>query len=271
MSYFGDIAKAVSTISTGMKITFAHFKNVGKNKGTFTTQYPKETLTAPAFSRQQLHNNIDDCIGCKKCAMACPVDCIDIVTVKAGADELSDCSDGTKRRLHLTVYDIDMAKCMFCGLCTYPCPTHCLTINDDHNFIKFERSELKYKFSAYSPEDVVRIEKEAAEREVIAKAEKAAKAKAKAEAAAKKKAAEVAKAKAEAEKVETAPEPEKTEPKAKTEPVAKTQVEQVVEVKKEEVKLPVAEAKENEAKAEEIKPTEDASKEANSDNETKES
>ncbi len=252
MSYFGNISKAFSSISTGMKITFKHFKNVGKNKGTFTTQYPREKLDTPDFSRQQLHNNIDDCIGCKKCAMACPVDCIDIETIKAGADELSDCSDGTKRRLHLTVYDIDMAKCMFCGLCTYPCPTHCLTINDDHNFIKFERSELKYKFSAYSEEDVERLQKEAAIREAEAKAAKAAKAKAKAEAAAKKKAAEVAKAKAEA-----TPEPAKAEP--------------VAEVKKEEVKQPVAEAKEPEGKAEEVKPSEEPSKEESSDNETKES
>lgn len=194
MSYFGNISKAFSTISIGMKITFSHFKNVGKNKGTFTTQYPKEKIDTPDFSRQQLHNNIDDCIGCKKCALACPVDCIDIVTVKAGPDELSDCSDGSKRRLHLTTYNIDMAKCMFCALCTYPCPTHCLTINDDYNFIKFERSELKFKFSAYSEKDVERIVREAEEREIMAKAEKEAKAKAKAEALAKKKVAEEAKA-----------------------------------------------------------------------------
>lgn len=266
MSYFGNISKAFSTISTGMKITFSHFKNVGKDKGTFTTQYPKETLETPAFSRQQLHNNIDDCIGCKKCAMACPVDCIDIETVKAAPNELSDCSDGTKRRLHLTTYDIDMAKCMFCGLCTYPCPTHCLTINDDHNFIKFERSELKYQFSAYSPEEVEKLKEEAAVREAEAKAAKAAKAKAKKEAAAKKKAAEEAKAKAEAEKAaqsEGTSETAKTEEKAVQEGAKPV----VAEAKEPETKAkPVAEVK-----AEETKPSEDASKEEKPDNETKES
>jgi ferredoxin len=42
----------------------------------------------------------------------CPIDCIVVETVK----------DPAAGRL-LTRMDIDMAKCMYCGLCSEPCPT----------------------------------------------------------------------------------------------------------------------------------------------------
>ncbi|MCC7429632.1 4Fe-4S dicluster domain-containing protein [bacterium] len=214
MSYFGNISKAFSTIATGMKITFRHFKNARKPDGIFTTQYPHKAVPLPKFSRQQLHNRIEDCIGCMKCANACPVSCIYIETVKAPAGTLSDTSNGQKRRLYLTRYDIDMAKCMFCALCTYPCPTECITINSDFNFIKFERKDLLYKFSDYSPEQVEQIKQEAKLREQQEAAEKIAKAKAAAEA--KLKAETEAKAKAEVPQVEAKTEEVKAEQKPET-------------------------------------------------------
>jgi len=37
--------------------------------------------------RGQLHNRIEDCIGCTNCARECPVECITIETERAGKDE----------------------------------------------------------------------------------------------------------------------------------------------------------------------------------------
>jgi formate hydrogenlyase subunit 6/NADH:ubiquinone oxidoreductase subunit I len=84
-AYMRNIYKAVYTVMIGMRITFKQMfqPNV-------THQYPYQH----AFERKrnvreihqgyrgQLDNRIEDCIGCKKCEMICPVDCISINTEK---------------------------------------------------------------------------------------------------------------------------------------------------------------------------------------------
>ena len=83
--YIRNIYKGVYTVLVGMRVTIRQFfePNV-------THQYPYEhdyekkqnVREIPKGYRGQLYNRIEDCIGCKKCEMICPVDCITITGTK---------------------------------------------------------------------------------------------------------------------------------------------------------------------------------------------
>lgn len=164
-TYLGNIAEGVSSIMEGMKLTWKHLReskdmrkpmspsdeNYFKQAtGIVTLQYPKEKMPVPDNGRYRLHNEIDDCIVCDACARVCPVDCIDIDSIKA-TEDLGVCSDGTKKRLWAPTFDIDMAKCCYCGLCTTVCPTECLTMTKVYDFSEFDRNNLIYHFGNLTP------------------------------------------------------------------------------------------------------------------------
>ena len=184
--YLKNTWEGLYTIFIGMKITLKHLFVPA-----VTIQYPDEKIPMPERSRNRLYVNIDDCIGCMQCERACPVSCIEIETVKATpSDDLGLTSNGKKKALWVTKFDIDIAKCCYCQLCVFPCPTECIYMTDVYEFSEYERKDLIYHFSALNPAEVAEkkenFEKFQAEKE----AQKAAAAKAKAEAAAKAKAAE---------------------------------------------------------------------------------
>lgn len=155
-----------ASVLTGLRLTLKHFfesvnrrKPVGvadesyfkQKKGLETLTYPYEALPVPENGRYRLHNEIDDCIVCDLCAKICPVDCIDIVSIKA-TEEIGVTSDGTKKRLYAPVFNIDMAKCCYCGLCTTVCPTDCLTMTKIYDFAEVDIKNMIYHFSDLSPE-----------------------------------------------------------------------------------------------------------------------
>ena len=119
--YFVNIWQAIWTPLLGMRLTWRHLF-----MPSVTIQYPDERWELPPSSRMQLFVNMDDCIGCIQCERACPVNCITIDTVKALPEDVKETSTGHKMRLHVTKFDIDMAKCCYCNLCTLPCPTECI-------------------------------------------------------------------------------------------------------------------------------------------------
>jgi len=199
--YLKDVVDGLVSFYKGMKITLFHV-----NKKANTVLYPYVESTTQKNFRGELHNDIDNCIGCKQCSAACPVDCIDIETIKATADvDLGVTTDEShsKKRLYLARFDIDMAKCCYCALCTYACPTGCLVITDKFEYSTPDRSDLIYHFAKMTPEEVAEAQRKL-------EAEKAAKAAAKAKAAAAKKAAAAAKA-AEESKEQAAKPTAKTE------------------------------------------------------------
>ncbi|MEK6565080.1 MAG: NADH-quinone oxidoreductase subunit I [Bacteroidota bacterium] len=150
-TYFNNIWLAVYTAMVGMRLTFLHLFTPA-----VTIQYPDVRLKLPERARNRLYVNIDDCIGCDQCSMACPVNCITIDTIKGTPDQdLGTTSTGNKKRLHVPVFDIDIAKCCYCGLCVYPCPTECIVMTDVYEFSEFDRKNLIYNYSSMTQAEVV--------------------------------------------------------------------------------------------------------------------
>lgn len=177
--YLKNTWLGIWTVLVGMKITFKHMF-----VPSVTIQYPDVKVALPERVRNRLYVNMDDCIGCDQCARACPVECIEIETVKSmPTEDLGKTSNGKKKALWVTKFDIDIAKCCYCQLCVFPCPTECIYMTDTYEFSEYDRNDLVYKFATLTNEEAeekkVNFEKMQAEKE----AEKAAAAKAKAEAA----------------------------------------------------------------------------------------
>ncbi|HSQ75877.1 MAG TPA: NADH-quinone oxidoreductase subunit I [Bacteroidota bacterium] len=175
--YFRGVWDGVYTVLIGMKVTWRHLFT-----SAVTIQYPDVKVKLPERARNRLYVNMDDCIGCDQCAMACPVDCITIETVKSTPDvDLGLTSVGTKKRLYVSRFDIDIAKCCYCGLCVYPCPTECIKMTDVYEFSEYERENLVYRFAVMTPTEVdaaksrlVAYDREQAAKKAAAAAAKAA-------------------------------------------------------------------------------------------------
>ncbi len=168
--YFSDIFKSVWTVLIGMKVTFRHLFTPA-----VTIQYPDVKLKLPERARNRLYVNMDDCIGCFQCDMACPVDCFKIETVKSlPTEDLGMTSTGQKKRLWVPTFDIDIAKCCYCGLCVYPCPTECIKLTDVYEFSEFNRQNLIYNYATVTADEAATIRTRAADFEKEQAAKKAA-------------------------------------------------------------------------------------------------
>lgn len=176
-NYFKNIWTGLYTVLVGMKITWKHLfvKNV-------TIQYPNVNPLEkaggdkmPEIARNRLKLEADHCNGCTSCSRACPVKCITIETVKVVPEDQEQplLADGTKRKLWLAKYNIDFAKCCFCGLCTTVCPTGAIRMTTEFEYSTYNRDELLYKFSIMSDAQIAEKKKLLAESMAKAKAKAA--------------------------------------------------------------------------------------------------
>ena len=177
--YFTDIWATLTTILGGMGITLVHL--IRARNDNVTLQYPEERWPRPERNigfehsnynviRSRLHVDMDDCIGCLKCERVCPVDCIKIETEKAPnrGEDIKDIqhigitTNGTRKALVVTRFDIDMTECCYCNLCTYPCPEECIFMTGgpnakkhpiDYEFSEPDRSDLIYRFAKPGTKD----------------------------------------------------------------------------------------------------------------------
>ena len=76
------------------------------------------------------------CTGCASCAKYCPLGIIRIVTDPNG----EAMQDGQKYGIE--VFDIDIGRCMFCGLCVEACPYDALHMGSGFEEGTYRRSEL---------------------------------------------------------------------------------------------------------------------------------
>lgn len=109
--YIKSISHAANTILEGMAVTFSHLF-----REPITVQYPEKlekpvSEMLPPRYRGFLEVQMDICTGCKRCERACPIECIGIDLVK---------DPNTKKQV-IARFDIDMGKCMYCGLCVEDC------------------------------------------------------------------------------------------------------------------------------------------------------
>src|SRR5262252_5681857 len=114
-TYLRNIKDALATIAEGMAITASHMV-----RKPVTLEYPDRLPddvrvqdTLPFRYRGILEVDLEICTGCLACERACPIDCIVIDAAK----------DKQTKQMMLRRFDIDIAKCMYCGLCSEPCPT----------------------------------------------------------------------------------------------------------------------------------------------------
>lgn len=167
MGIFKKVISGCQTSWKGLRLTIKHMfaarktrevKGIQNNnyfeqqEGIVTIQYPHQQLPVPEVGRYQLHVEIDDCIVCDLCAKICPVNCIDIESIKA-TEAIGQTSDGTTKRLYAAKFDIDMAKCLYCGLCTVVCPTECITMTSEYDRSFSNRDNLIYQFSTMTEEE----------------------------------------------------------------------------------------------------------------------
>lgn len=111
--YVNDIVETVTSVFEGMAITFSHLV-----RRPITIQYPDRIPqqvqdTLPLRYRGILEADMDICTGCLACERICPIACISI-----GIE-----MDKETRQRSFTRFDIDICKCMYCGLCAESCPT----------------------------------------------------------------------------------------------------------------------------------------------------
>ena len=66
--------------------------------------------------------------------------------------------------MYVARFSIDMTECMFCNLCTYPCPEDCIYMAGGPNS---HRHEVEYEFSKRTREELIFNFAERTEEEIL--------------------------------------------------------------------------------------------------------
>ncbi len=116
--YFREIYSSVvshrNALSATLPYLFPYFSNDLTKE--VTEQYPDPVSSRtpselPSRFRGLVNNQISKCTGCQECEKICPSKCIHVEVEPA--DESG--------RLWVSIFDIDDARCIFCGLCVEVC------------------------------------------------------------------------------------------------------------------------------------------------------
>jgi len=90
----------------------------------------------PRFRGEEFSWYEQRCTGCASCAKYCPLGIIRIVTNPSG-DAMQE-----GQKYGIEVFDIDIGRCMFCGLCVEACPYDALHMGSGFEEGRYSREEL---------------------------------------------------------------------------------------------------------------------------------
>lgn len=145
LGYLKEAGYSLYSTLKGMKVT-----NANRGRAQTTVSYPDSRPDlAPRF-RGLPEVDMDLCIVCHLCEKVCPTQCIHIEEIinKPAHGEAADpnAAPAEKKKKEATVFDINSALCMVCGLCEEACPTKPRSIILGHNFevAKTDRNDLVY-------------------------------------------------------------------------------------------------------------------------------
>jgi NADH-quinone oxidoreductase subunit I len=103
-----------------------------------TLKYPEEKM--PMFPRfRGLHELTRDekgqikCVACELCAAVCPAQCIQV-----------EPAEGPNHKRFPKVYEIDLARCIFCGFCEEACPYGAIVLRENYETANYTRKDLVF-------------------------------------------------------------------------------------------------------------------------------
>lgn len=129
-TWFRNVSRAVTTLAAGMYVTLRYFVQTYRRRP-FTAHFEYPERPVPVRPRYRGFHRFDltVCIGCEKCAAACPVDCIYIDKEKSPVG----------KGFRINGFTIDYTKCMFCALCVEPCPVDCIFMGSNFDLSCYSR------------------------------------------------------------------------------------------------------------------------------------